>query len=142
MLGQVLETLQYQVDQATASVQIDEHLPACLADEAHLNQVFTNLIDNALKYRHPQREPLIRICGRLDDRQAVYTVADNGVGIQSEYHDKIFEVFHRLDPKDDNHGEGLGLTIVKRILERMDGTISLESQSDGGAVFTVRLPQA
>ncbi len=138
----VVDALRYQIEQAGATVRIGEALPPCRADANQLNQVFTNLLDNAIKYRHPQRPLCVRIGGRRQGDRVVYSVADNGRGIAPDHRKYIFEVFHRLEPDDAAGGEGLGLTIVKRILDRLDGTIEIESNAQGGTTFCVSLPAA
>lgn len=140
MLSSILDSLQFQIGQAGAKVTVAP-LPAALADAPQMNQVFSNLIDNALKYRDPSRPPVITITGRREGDRAVYSVADNGLGIAAEHQPKIFEIFHRLDPKA-TVGEGLGLTIAQRILERQNGKLWVESEAGVGATFHVSLPAA
>ncbi|MBN1124726.1 MAG: PAS domain S-box protein [Sedimentisphaerales bacterium] len=138
----IIDAMQYQIDQAQATITLDSNIPPCLADPQQLNQVFTNLLDNAIKYRNPDQPLVIHITGRTEHGYTVYQITDNGKGIAPEYQQKIFEVFHRLNPNDNAGGEGLGLTIVKRLLDRLGGTIILDSQPDKGTTFYVTLPGA
>jgi signal transduction histidine kinase len=139
LIEDIRGTIGFQIKQNDASLVVEE-LPNCIADAKLLNQVFTNLIDNALKYREPSRKTVIEISGQIKDGLAVYCVKDNGMGIKKDYQKKIFEVFHRLNPESDIDGEGIGLAIVSRIIERMDGEIRVESEADTGTEFFISLP--
>ena len=113
-------------------------LPACKGDREQISQVLFNLLSNALKYLDPQRKGIIKINGEVQNADSVYSVEDNGVGINPEYQAKIFDIFHQLDPSVD--GEGLGLTIVNKIIEKHRGKIWLESALDKGSTFYFSLP--
>lgn len=138
LLVEILAAMKFQLDEAKAEVRVAP-LPACLGDAAHTGRVFANLLDNALKYRSPTRPLRVTVSGRVEHGQAIYTVADNGIGIALEHQAKIFEIFHRLDPVATG-GEGLGLTIAQRVLERQRGRIWVESRVETGSTFHVSLP--
>lgn len=138
LLSEILAAMKFQLDEAGADIVV-EPLPNCLGDNDQTSQVFANLIENARKYRSPARPLTIRVSGEIRDGHAVYAVADNGIGIAPEHQAKVFEIFHRLDPES-SPGEGLGLTIAQRVLERQKGRIWVESRPDTGSTFFVSLP--
>ena len=138
LIDSVLHTLQFQATQFQADIQVDP-LPACYGDRALIEQVFANLVDNALKYRDPERDCCIHIAGQAAGPHVVYSVRDNGIGIDADNLDRVFDLFYRLQP-DKHTGDGLGLTIIKRILDRVDGQIRVESESGQGTAFHVTLP--
>ena len=138
MVSEILAAMKFQLDEAKAEVHV-EVLPTCLGDNVQTSQVFGNLLDNALKYRHPSRPLRLTLSGTIEAGQAVYRVTDNGIGIVPEHQCKVFEIFHRLNP-DETTGEGLGLTIAQRVLERQKGRIWVESLVGEGSTFYVTLP--
>jgi two-component system, chemotaxis family, sensor kinase Cph1 len=140
MLSAIAQSMEFQLKQADAKLQIEE-LPPCLGDATQVNQVFSNLLDNAIKYLDPARRGMITVSGRVENGRAIYGVQDNGIGIAREHQGKVFEIFHRLNPGTGS-GEGLGLTIAQKMLERQDGKIWLESQPGKGSTFFVSLPAA
>lgn len=138
LIAAIVRTMDYQFKHASVSLEIGT-LPPCFGDALQLNQVFTNLLDNAVKYRSPGRRASIHISGLREAGRSVYSVRDNGIGIAPEYQGKAFEMFHRLNPSH-SEGEGLGLAIAQRILERQNGQIGLESFPGKGSTFFVSLP--
>jgi signal transduction histidine kinase len=139
LVGEVLTAQGYQIQTVDARVQVAP-LPPCLGDAALINQVFANLLDNALKYRAPERLLQITISGRLEQGLAIYEVADNGMGIAPQHQSRIWEMFHRLHPESSIAGEGLGLNLVRRILDRHRGRVWVESVPGQGSRFYVSLP--
>ncbi len=138
MMQEVQQAFEFQLKDAGAVLEIED-LPPCYGNDMQINQVFSNLLSNAIKYLDPGRRGSIKISGRRDNAYVVYSVADNGIGIALEHQQKVFEIFHRLHPQDTS-GEGLGLTIVNKILSRHNGRIWIDSKPGKGSTFFVRLP--
>ena len=139
LVKDVLKCMQYQIDKSGATVTLAS-LPPCLGDVAMSSRVFNNLILNAIQYLDPLRPGRVHISGRVEGKVSVYCVEDNGVGIEREHQKKIFDVFHRLEPRGAVPGEGLGLSIALHALGMQNGTICLESERGKGSHFYVALP--
>jgi signal transduction histidine kinase len=115
-------------------------LPVVCGEEPLLSALFTNLISNSLKFRHPDRPPKVHLeAERVGDEWQI-SCADNGIGIETEYADKIFVIFQRLHPKDEYPGTGIGLAIVKKIIEHHGGRIWLDPEPREGTLFRFTLP--
>jgi PAS domain S-box-containing protein len=140
LIEEIVQAFEYAVKEAGAELKVS-NLPPCVGDHVQINQLFSNLLDNALKYRDPERTAVIEITGQQANDQVVYCVRDNGIGIPEEHYSKIFEIFQRLNPSATT-GEGLGLSIVKKILSRHNGSIWVESEPGVGSRFFVSLPSA
>jgi len=141
VMANIIATAAYQIESAGARVEIDPKLDPCLGDNVQITQIFSNLLDNALKYRAAGRPLVVRITSEKFDEGVRYCVEDNGIGIPRDQQDKIWEIFHRLNP-DDSEGEGLGLTMARRIADRLGGSIWVESEPAEGSRFYVTLPCA
>ncbi|MBL7187757.1 MAG: PAS domain S-box protein [Phycisphaerae bacterium] len=140
MMAGVAASIGYQIEKADVKVDI-EQLPHCLGDTSQINRVFTNLLTNALKFLPESRPGHIRIHGRNQGNQSIYCVEDNGIGIAPEHLEKIFEIFYQLEPEK-RQGEGIGLAIVRRIIDRHNGKVWAESRPGAGSKFFVALPGA
>lgn len=138
LVEQVLHTLQPSITESEASVTYDP-LPTVLADDSQLGQVFQNLISNALKFHGPDA-PRIHIAAELRDKEWMFAVRDNGIGIDAKFAERIFVIFQRLHTRREYPGTGLGLAICKKIIENHGGRIWVESQPSQGATFYFTLP--
>jgi len=141
IMDDIHQATEFQIKKADVELILDD-IPDCLGDEALTNQLFSNILGNALKYLDPKRQGRIHISGRSDNGKSVYCIEDNGIGIDSANQKRIFEIFQRVDPNDKAGGEGLGLNIVTRILDRLDGKIRVESEPGKGSKFFIALPLA
>ena len=119
---------------------IIDSLPPTWGDPHLLVQVWTNLLDNAVKYSMKSASPEIHVEGRFVGRDAVFTVRDNGAGFDMRYYDKLFQVFQRLHAEADYPGTGVGLAIVQRIVARHGGRVWGDSKPGEGASFSFTLP--
>lgn len=136
----IVTSMEFQLKKKEVLLHIGD-LPDCMGDEVLVTQVFANLIDNAQKYLDPGRPGEITVSGKTLNGWSVYEVTDNGIGIPREHHAHIFQVFQRLSSKQEV-GQGLGLAIVRRIINRHQGKIELESIPGQGTTFRVYFPRA
>ncbi len=137
---EVVEMLAGRIAERGAKVEIAPDLPAVYGDRARLFEVLQNLICNAVQFMGVQPDPRIEIGARRDGQETVFFVRDNGMGIDSRHHERIFGLFHRLDPRSD--GTGVGLALARRIVEVHGGRIWVESEGRGrGSTFFFSLPQ-
>lgn len=137
LMAEVVSDFEFQTKEQGIDIAIG-NLPDCRGDLLQIGQVFANLIGNAIKFRAAERRCLITISGRREGERSIYSVEDNGIGIDRAYQEKIFEIFHKLDPH--SEGQGLGLNIVSKIVERLDGKVWLESTPGEFCRFYVSLP--
>jgi light-regulated signal transduction histidine kinase (bacteriophytochrome) len=111
LFDSVVQGFQFQINTLDIDLSIQEDIPDCIGDYSLMSQVFINLLDNAIKYRHPDRKTVIKMGGSMQDEMAEYTISDNGIGIEPEQQEKVFDLFHQLHSKPDAKGQGLGLTL-------------------------------
>ena len=133
-----IANLQMAIEESRAVIKRGR-LPTVLADAAQLEHVFQNLIGNAIKFRG-EEAPHIDVRAVRDDRMWLFSVRDNGIGIDSQYGDKVFAIFQRLHGRGKYPGTGLGLAICKKIIERHGGRIWFESEPGKGTTFYFTLP--
>ena len=138
-LSAALANLTGTIEEAGAKVTSDP-LPSLYVHGAHLQQLFQNLIGNAVKYRSPDRAPVIHVGASRGDGHWDFSVSDNGIGIDPEYREKIFGLFNRLHTNDQYSGTGLGLAICQRIVGRYQGRIWVDSVPGKGSTFRFLFP--
>lgn len=135
----VLSDLEVRIEKVGATVEIGE-LPTISADPPQMRQLFQNLIGNALKFSREGVPPVVTVKTKIEGDRAIIEIADNGIGFDEQYRDRIFEVFQRLHGRTEYEGSGIGLSICRKIVERHKGTIIPYSQPDCGATFVINLP--
>ncbi len=138
VIEESLKNLEAAIQESGAVVRRDP-LPVVMADSSQLAQVFQNLIGNAIKFRG-SAPPVIRVSAELKGKEWVFSVADNGIGIAAEHRENVFVVFRRLHTREEYPGNGIGLSICKKIIEQHGGRIWVESEPDRGSIFQFSLP--
>lgn len=145
IVDDAVRPLQAQTEAEGGAVRVQDgldDLPPVFGCRDELARLVQNLVANALKYHHPDRPPLVTLSARRDGAAVVLSVADNGIGIDPQYFDRIFMIFQRLHTREQYPGTGIGLAICKRVAEQHGGRIWLESTPGQGSTFHVRLPAA
>ncbi|MGC2085958.1 MAG: CHASE3 domain-containing protein [Bradyrhizobium sp.] len=138
LLETIVQTVAHQAAEANASIHI-EPLPTIVSDRLAIEQIFSNLIDNAVKYLKPGVAGEISIRGRTRLGFAIFEIRDNGRGIDPRDHQRIFDLFRRAGTQD-RPGQGIGLAHVRALVRRLGGTMSVASELDHGSTFTITLP--
>nr|WP_283091911.1 ATP-binding protein [Magnetospirillum sulfuroxidans] len=142
VVANVHHNLSVALNEAQARLSLPAALPKVWGDEDELGRVLTNLISNALKYRHPDRVPEIELTVESHDDQVTCVIHDNGIGIAPQYFDRIFRIFQRLHGRERYEGTGIGLAICKKIVEHHGGRIWVSSAPDQGTTFFFTLKLA
>ncbi|MBX2816022.1 MAG: hypothetical protein KTR24_08490 [Saprospiraceae bacterium] len=140
VIDKVCYNLSDEIKRKRALIQVNEELPVMDGNELELMQVFQNLIQNALKYNESNK-PEIKISYQQTASEHLLFFRDNGIGIEEQYFDKIFQFFSRLHPSSRYPGTGLGLALCKKIIEKNHGTIVVTSDVGEGSTFTIALPK-
>jgi len=141
VLKQVLDNLQVAIAEKQATI-VHDSLPIVLGNETQLIQLFQNLISNAIKFVKPELTPQVKISAISQDNEWIFGVHDNGIGIESQNLERVFEIFHRLHSMREYAGTGIGLATCKKIVEYHQGHIWVESQPHVGTVFYFTLQKA
>ncbi|MBR0813129.1 CHASE3 domain-containing protein [Bradyrhizobium diazoefficiens] len=140
LIEAIVSTLAHQAAEAQAEIHL-EALPDIVSDRLALEQIFSNLIDNAIKYLKRGVPGEIRIRGRTKLGYAIFEISDNGRGIDPKDHQRIFDLFRRAGTQD-KPGQGIGLAHVRALVRRLGGTMSVSSELNAGSTFTITLPIA
>ncbi|WP_414468321.1 PAS domain-containing sensor histidine kinase [Methanobacterium sp. ACI-7] len=139
ILNETLMNLEYSIKKSNATITNDP-LPNINADAGQMGQLFQNLIANAIKFRKKDEAPKVHISSQKKDNEYIFSVSDNGIGIDEKYGDRIFELFQRLQKRSEYEGTGLGLAISKKIVERHNGKIWFKSEENIGTTFYFSIP--
>lgn len=139
VLQKVLSDLQATIEESGATIQSD-NLPEIQCDDLQLRQLFQNLISNSIKFRQINQPPHIQITVEKQNNHWLFTITDNGIGFDMKYKEKVFQIFSRLHTSDKYQGSGIGLSLCKRIIERHNGEIWLNSEPGRGTSFYFTLP--
>jgi light-regulated signal transduction histidine kinase (bacteriophytochrome) len=133
-----MDNLQVAIEDSKAEVT-HEPLPTVVADEVQMVQIFQNMVANAIKF-HDKEAPRVHVSAELKENEWLFSVKDNGMGIEPQYFDRIFIIFQRLNGQEYS-GTGLGLSIVKKIIERHGGRVWVESEYGKGSTFYFTIPK-
>ncbi|ARJ66854.1 PAS domain-containing sensor histidine kinase [Magnetospirillum sp. ME-1] len=141
VVERALRALSVKIEESGAEIATPpEVLPTVLGDGEELMRLFQNLIGNAIKYRSPERKPVITIEAENTGKEWIITVVDNGIGIEPKYYDRVFLIFQRLHRRGEFEGTGIGLAVCKKIVEHHGGRIWVTSTPGEGTRFSVTLP--
>jgi len=140
-LDQALFNLKVSIEENNAEITHDK-LPNVIADEKQLIQLFQNFISNAIKFKKPEEPPRIHVSAIKDVKKGEYVfgVSDNGIGMEPQYLERIFELFQRLHTRDEYKGTGIGLAVAKKIVDRHGGRVWVESEPGKGSTFYFTIP--
>ena len=140
VIDSVINNLKKSIEETNATITHDP-LPTIVANEGEFTQLLQNLISNSLKFHKEEEPPVVHISAKLQKNQWTFSVRDDGIGINSQYFDRIFIIFQRLHKKDEFGGTGIGLAICKKIIERHSGKIWVESELGKGSTFYFSIPK-
>ncbi|MCR4336300.1 MAG: ATP-binding protein [Candidatus Omnitrophica bacterium] len=140
VLQRAIENLKVNIEESSAQIRYNG-CPVIRGDEVQLMQLFQNLIHNSIKFRKKEDIPHIHISARLENNHWVFSVQDNGIGIEPEYTKSVFDLFRRLHTQSEYLGSGIGLSLCKRIVESHQGKIWVESETGEGTTVCFTIPK-
>jgi light-regulated signal transduction histidine kinase (bacteriophytochrome) len=140
LLNEIKLRLEYAIKEKNVEIIIQDNLPKIFCDRVRVVEVFANLFSNAIKF-NDKVNPQIEIGCNIKDDYYEFYVRDNGPGIEEQYHEKIFEIFQRLDRRENHEGTGAGLTIVRKIIEMHKGRVWVESKVGEYTTFYFTIPK-
>jgi light-regulated signal transduction histidine kinase (bacteriophytochrome) len=141
LVEDVCRDLAFALEEKKVDLRVQPGLPTITCDEVHMKQVFKNLISNAIKF-NDKPQPAVQVACRDDNGAYTFSISDNGIGIDQQYHEKIFKIFQRLNRREEYKDTGVGLTICKKVVEAHGGAIWVEQSQPGeGTTFSFTVPK-
>jgi PAS domain S-box-containing protein len=141
VLVDILQEQQDRLSESGGTITIADGMPTIISDRTLLGQILGNLVENSITFHQPKVPPQVKISWTAEDGAVILCVSDNGIGIPSEYFDKIFNIFQRLQSDEQFPGTGIGLSNVKKSVELLGGKVWVESTVGTGSSFFIKLPQ-
>lgn len=138
LIEKIISSMNFQITETSAEVIVNQ-LSECYGDENLLSQLFTNVLSNAIKYRNEEKPLIIEISSEIKYNKVIYRFKDNGIGIEKRHLEKIWDVFYRVGSVSSETGDGIGLSLAKRIVDKHKGKIWAESEEGKGSIFSIEL---
>lgn len=140
LMGSIVDSLQHRLGETESTVTVEGPLPQIVSDRVAVEQIFSNLVENAVKYKKADRPVHVTVRGRRVGPRILFEVEDDGRGIDEKDHERVFDLFRRSGAQD-RPGEGIGLAHVRALAYRLGGSVTLESALDAGATFRLSIPE-
>jgi signal transduction histidine kinase len=141
IISNIYSDFKQKLDEIGADFKVDKNLPEIPGDSSLLQQIFTNLIQNAITYRRENIKLKININYVQISEGYIIKISDNGIGIKEEYWEKIFNIFQRLHSEDKYPGTGIGLSTVRKAVNMLNGTVWVKSVLNEGSTFYIKFPE-
>ena len=140
VMEQVASRLKIDIKDLNVEFEIQKDMPTVVCDHIKMNEVFFNLVNNAIKFSMHAQNPHIKMAYNSKNDMHEFSIQDNGIGIKPEFHSRVFKIFKQLNKKNEYEGTGAGLSIVKRIIDDHKGSIWIDSEEGQGATFYFTIP--